>query len=87
VADLELPLDPPGNPAESALVAATPQPQSAPTTDIASAPLDSLGVVQLSERLALALQARRPETLFGDAPEGGAQVTALASLQRISGAR
>ena len=56
-------------------------------TDIASAPLDCLGVVQLSERLALALQARRPETLFGDAVEGGAQVTALASLQRISGAR
>ena len=87
LADLALPIDPPGNPAEPALVAATPQSQSALTTDIASAPLDSLGVVQLSERLALALQARRPETLFGNALEGGAQVTALASLQRISGAR
>lgn len=57
------------------------------TTDIASAPLDTLGVVQLSERLALALQARRPEARFAEGPDGAARITALASLQRISGAR
>ena len=74
-------------PAESPVVAVTPQPLASEPSDIASAPLDTLGVVQLSERLALALQARRVETLFGDAPEGGARVSALASLQRISGAR
>ena len=55
--------------------------------DIATAPLESLGVVQLSERLALALQARRPETRFADSPAEDGRLAALATLQWISGTR
>jgi len=60
---------------------------SEPVANIAAAPLETLGVVQLSERLALALQARGPEASFGESPEGGARAKGLASLQRISGSR
>ena len=72
-------------PAEPAIVS-TPL-VSEPVANIAAAPLETLGVVQLSERLALALQARGPEARFGESPEGSARAKGLASLQRISGAR
>ena len=77
-------------PAEASSIeppATIPAPISTASAEIASAPLETLGVVQLSERLALALQARRPEARFGEGPHGEARVAALASLQRISGAR
>jgi len=73
-------------PAEPATAVSTPL-VSEPVAHIAAAPLETLGVVQLSERLALALQARGPEASFGESPEGGARAKGLASLQRISGAR
>lgn len=69
---------------------------AASSLSVASAPLESLGVVQLSERLALALRARRERQggaaaagPLGLAPEqtDRALRAALASLQRISEAR
>lgn len=59
----------------------------AATPTIASAPLESLGVVQLSERLALAMRARREPPKIAPPEIAQALEAARASLRRASGAR
>jgi hypothetical protein len=57
------------------------------TPTIASVPLESLGVVQLSERLALAMRARREPPKAAPPEIAQALEAARASLRRASGAR
>jgi hypothetical protein len=56
------------------------------TPNIVSAPLESLGVVQLSERLALAMRARREPPKAAPPEVAQALEAARASLRRASGA-
>lgn len=68
--------------------ATPPTPADQPTTpSIASAPLESLGVVQLSERLALAMRARREPPKAAPPEIAQALEAARASFRRASGAR
>ena len=67
--------------------AETPPADHAATPSIATAPLESLGVVQLSERLALAMRARREPPNAAPPDIARALEAARASLRRASGAR
>ena len=78
------PIIEPANEAEEAPLAAA---ESSATPNIVSAPLESLGVVQLSERLALAMRARREPPKAAPPEVARAFEAARASLRRASGAR
>lgn len=67
--------------------AETPPADHAATPSIAAAPLESLGVVQLSERLALAMRARREPPTAAPPDIAQALEAARTSLRRASGAR